>query len=237
MSNNEILNEIMKAIAKAEQEAKSSVHYMLPSVIAKAVLQAIRPYLRTTEPDEGKTADEIYQNLAGKAKILGLELRKPEPVSGTRDTENGIGAQEVGAAHTEQPIFSLLGNGMIKTNSAYQPEAGEVWEIAEQPVECFEVFRKLYRRAVEDYESDRCVDFSFLSIQEAFEAGWREATKRESGSRPIEVQHFIDQLCAGLNFIGVEVTWPDHTPGEIRLTKGVRHTQIKLPSPKSPEGL
>lgn len=45
------------------------------------VIKAIRPYLRTTEPDEGETADEIYQNLAGKAKILGLELRKAKPVS------------------------------------------------------------------------------------------------------------------------------------------------------------
>lgn len=48
--------------------------------------------------------------------------------------------------------------------------------------------------------------------------------------RPVRVQHFIDQLCAGLNFIGIKAEFPDHCQGEIRISNGVRHTQMRLPN-------
>lgn len=48
---------------------------------ATAVLQALRPYFRATEPGEGKgeTADEIYAKVVKGCKILGIPVPTPEP--------------------------------------------------------------------------------------------------------------------------------------------------------------
>ncbi len=46
-----------------------------------------------------------------------------------------------------------------------------------------------------------------------------------------DLQDFLWKLEAGLQFLGMDVTFPAHCNGEIRITNGVRHTQLPLPKP------
>lgn len=45
------------------------------------LFNALKPFLRTDSLDESETAEEIYDKLNKRAKIIGYELRKPEPVT------------------------------------------------------------------------------------------------------------------------------------------------------------
>jgi hypothetical protein len=56
------------------------------------------------------------------------------------------------------------------------------------------------------------------------------ADRVERHYAPQAVGRFLDLLEAGLRFIGLTVQYPDHCPGEIRISNGIRHTQMKLPA-------
>lgn len=58
--------------------------YNAPHEDITAMLEAIRPYLRTTEPDSGETSSELYERLSKRAKLLGMKLCPIEPVSLTQ---------------------------------------------------------------------------------------------------------------------------------------------------------
>jgi hypothetical protein len=48
----------------------------------------------------------------------------------------------------------------------------------------------------------------------------------------MSIDKFIHELVAGLKFIGADVSFQEHCPDEIRISIGVRHTQMKLPTAK-----